>query len=299
MNKVLTFLILVYFATNSIAQTYQPFPTSNAVWREESGGLRFNNCADYQYTITGDTNIKNLTYHKLQKTGVQYLQDQNEFCTKIISKNINHYSGCFRNDIISKRVYLIRPNDTSESLLYDFSLNIGDSLPASRGLKVKTIDSVYLNGVYHKRFSFGDCYGRKRYPIEGIGGTFGLLFPYYCHFEHGYELLCFKVNNQPIYPDNSTSCSLAKWLGQKSTSNISLSIYPNPSSNKFFIQLNNQTIKYNKLEIINSNGQKCLSMPVDVGSEPVEVNIEKLTKGLYLVKLMNEQGYIFTKMIKN
>lgn len=78
-----------------------------------------------------------------------------------------------------------------------------------------------------------------------------------------------------------------------------LKIYPNPANNKIYIELISGVLTYNKLEILNSNGQKCLSMPVDIGSEPFEVNVEKLNKGLYLVKLMNDEGYIFTKMIKN
>jgi len=87
MKKIILFLIICNFFIVIIkAQTnvYHPFPDSNALWREYSGGYQCSCCSDYQYFITGDTIINSFTYHKIKKSGVKYSEDMSGFCTNII-----------------------------------------------------------------------------------------------------------------------------------------------------------------------------------------------------------------------
>lgn len=78
-----------------------------------------------------------------------------------------------------------------------------------------------------------------------------------------------------------------------------IKVYPNPSNSKIMIDLSKANLLYDKLEVINANGQICLQETVFKGNETLELNVGNLNPGLYLIKLSNEQGYSFTKMIKN
>lgn len=116
--------------------------------------------------------------------------------------------------------------------------------------------------------------------------------------QNNYSYRC-KVEDQGCSDSTKIALLTVKTIGINKVLNSGIKIYPNPANSKIFIELTNGALTYKKLEIFNGNGQKCLSIPVDIGSQPIEVNVEKLNKGLYLVKLMNDEGYIFTKMIKN
>lgn len=77
---------------------------------------------------------------------------------------ISYGGGLIRNDTSTKKVYTIGP----DSLLYDFSLNVGDSVKlkyCSSGKVITTIDSVLVGTGYRKRFIFYN--GNQM--IEGIG----------------------------------------------------------------------------------------------------------------------------------
>ena len=76
-------------------------------------------------------------------------------------------------------------------------------------------------------------------------------------------------------------------------------IYPNPANTKVTIDVSNSVQKYDKLEIINSSGQVCVLQNIEKGSKIMEVNLEQINSGLYLIKLSNDNGYSISKMMKN
>lgn len=76
-------------------------------------------------------------------------------------------------------------------------------------------------------------------------------------------------------------------------------IYPNPANTKVTIDLSNTTNSYQKLEVLNANGQVCIVQPIEKGSETMEVDLERINPGLYLIKLSNDDGYSYRKLMKN
>ena len=76
-------------------------------------------------------------------------------------------------------------------------------------------------------------------------------------------------------------------------------IYPNPANTKVTIDLSNAINTYQKLEILNSNGQVCITQPIEAGNDIIDIDLEKIARGLYLIKLGNENGYSYKKLIKN
>ncbi len=58
-------LIIAFFATESHAQEYVPFPLSNAIWSEVFTQWQPDIVETYQFGIEGDTVYNNTQYSKL------------------------------------------------------------------------------------------------------------------------------------------------------------------------------------------------------------------------------------------
>jgi len=83
----------------------------------------------YQQFITGDTVINGLIYHKLEENGIF---EWEAYPIPISSGSylyFHQYAGCFRED--NKVIYYISPTGTAENYLYNFNLNVGDTLPSN------------------------------------------------------------------------------------------------------------------------------------------------------------------------
>ncbi len=88
-------------------------------------------------------------------------------------------------------------------------------------------------------------------------------------------------------------------FGVKKIETLDFKIYPNPANTKVTVDMRNSTHRYDKIEIINANGQTCIVQPINNGSETSEIDLERIKTGLYLIKLSSDQGYSYLKMIKN
>ncbi|GAJ19261.1 unnamed protein product, partial [marine sediment metagenome] len=96
------------------------------------------------------------------------------------------YYGAIRNTI-DKKVVLIRATQKNPDIIYDFNLDIGDSIKhgygSHAGLTVDYIDSVEYCGVFHKRYITDSLPHDLHALIEGIGSTYGFIDPVFPHFE--------------------------------------------------------------------------------------------------------------------
>jgi Secretion system C-terminal sorting domain len=307
MKKYLQFFSTLFVANIATAQVYQPFPTNSAIWREKHTGLA-TECTDYQYTITGDTIVNDLTYHKLQKTGVSYIQSFNGLCTGDILGPIDDYAGCFREDIEAKKVYFLYPTETIELLLYDFNLQVGDTVPSlitdQQILTVSSIDSVLLNGIYHKRYAINNCDGSggfiPLYFMEGVGGTYGLLRFSLCPFEDFNNLLCFSVNEQLIYndPDFTEDCVLISVGAEENKFEKSVLLYPIPANDILKIKFDKHKSMATAIGIFNALGTAVKSQQIVAGVQETSIDLSDLADGIYFAII--KQGSLATtkKVVK-
>ncbi|MEQ8909500.1 MAG: hypothetical protein RIC95_09935 [Vicingaceae bacterium] len=197
MKKLLLILSIIISTSTAFAQTnlYHSFPDSNVVWNFNLQHYCFSIGGaneDYSITITGDTMISNQTYQKVE---TPYVQSN-------VSGNCNVYTsgykGAIREDIGAKKVYFMPPNQNVEELLYDFSLQVGDSLKGylegGQNPTIVAIDSVLVGNSYRKRWMIDTNKFYPTYIIEGIGSTFGLLHQITLKIANfpNYRLNCFQ-----------------------------------------------------------------------------------------------------------
>ncbi|HEX7413893.1 MAG TPA: T9SS type A sorting domain-containing protein [Bacteroidia bacterium] len=263
-KHTLLILTLLFVFKTGYGQTnvYHPFPDSNAVWMSGCNGLSVGGgCACQgmpcifisatQDSLGGDTMIGSYKYYKLWEESTNTLWvDGPPTCPPGVN-NYNTtfynyvYDGAIRQNISLRKVYYMPPLTTHDTLLYNFNLHLGDTLPATfinaaNYAYVSKVDSFLITGNYHKRFwlwlvgSTPPTSSDSGYAaiIEGMGSTNGLFTvgPELV-FEYSCALNCIKINEVSIYPTATTTCTSLHLAGIKPIENkVLFSISPNPSN---------------------------------------------------------------------
>ncbi len=299
MRKLLL-VILLFYAISGKSQTwiYHSMPDSNAVWNFEA----INPCPqivnliqNFSITISGDTTINSITYHKLF---TPYVMES--YIGTNCGSTFPGYKGAVRQDTSLKRAYVVKPFNNIEQLLYDFNMQIGDTVKgviASISVDADTvisIDSILVGGSYRKKWNITNGIS----IIEGLGSTYGLVqnstagligtFP-------NFLITCFSQNGVSIYPNNSTTCPLISSLNTLSETAKEIKIYPNPSKGVFIVDFNGLEIK----EIILNDlfGQLILK---ENTSNSINLSIDNLKTGLYILIVTDKNNKsTFRKIISS
>lgn len=264
------------------AQTYiyHPFPDSNANWnfsfnRDQcpfGGAWEY-----YSYYISGDTSINNEIYHKIS---TPFVSTYNlGYCPQL---HFPGYKGAIRQDIPNKKVYFIPPLSSTENLLYDFTMEIGDTVPGfitsySDDIVI-SIDSVFVGDDYRKRWLTNSDY--DIYYIEGIGSTYGLLeyspggmfdAPYY-------YLDCFIQNEQTIYPDPELPCQLITSVNNNEDLKDIFDVYPSPAKDILFID----NASGSHVQLFSITG--LLISESEIKTEHFELKLKGVPAGMYYLR---------------
>jgi hypothetical protein len=178
-------IILLAFILNSsfflFAQSYRPFPTHSGTWSYRYYDDWHNPTTDGSgYSMSGDTVISGLNYKKM--------------FTDI------YYSGGIRES--GKIIYFYPDTASQEYVLYDFNLNIGDTIIHPFGgavcsndtITIDYVDSVLTPDGYHRQLhlsSFATW-------IEGIGSMSYLLQPAQVACVSGNDILEYMEGDSTI-----------------------------------------------------------------------------------------------------
>ena len=197
------------FLKSSPAQTYTPFPDSNAVWNILEMDSYYPDSTKYNtvhYALFGDTIINAISYSKL------FYNDGLIDSTIHITSPNTIYLGALREENSIKKIYYLPKDSANEILLYNFEINVGDTffIPFQQSswiniLKCMGKDSILINNLYRKTYDMWHplSYTWTRW-IEGIGGNKGLLDDF-STFNTSNKLLCFYDNDILTYRlDSST-----------------------------------------------------------------------------------------------
>lgn len=283
------FLIVSKFCFGQSA-VYHPLPDSNAYWTETSFWLYPGPpitpvYATYTVFMEGDTVINSQVYTKLYENGAYGAFGPQIFYTHV-------YKGAFRQDIAAKKAFIVFPSGSTESVLYDFNLNVGDTINFNVPSNVVLdIDSVLVGGAWHKRFLLEDLgwggtglIDTNYALIEGVGSTLGLLQPIVTPFENGSHLECFSHINVS-YPPN-TNCNFHTSITEVPDPN-SFNVYPNPASDFILIP----PVRTSRFEIINATGEVVLARNESFDKNTSSlIDISDLRSGLYIIRTENRIG---------
>lgn len=290
MQKKIFYTLLCCIISNlCAAQNYTSFDFNNGLWEEEYYHMQHQR-SRYNYYIDGDTVINNLTYQKLYRIGeLTYSYGTTYASWHSFSTNM----GFIREDN-NKKVYHLQGN--IEERLYDFDIALGDtvSIPTIAysydSAIVVAVDSVFICSTMRQRYKLdpiGTQLMHDLYWTEGIGSSHGLI-PRYSWFESGVIHVC--------YSDSTCATPCSNFLSTmkvKSQYSKLATVYPNPSSEKSIIQLNNEATT-TKIQVINNIGQVILNKRTNNQEEQLDLSSWPI--GLYVIKLEYDQ-YIETHFL--
>ena len=220
-----------------------------------------------------------------------------------------------REDTLLNKVYfrLLYAVDTTEHILYDYNLDVGDTLKIDfQGkhfrYKIDALDSVQMAGLYYKRWQTTTGLGRM-YLIEGIGTNMTPMAVIYPNtFENSNQLQCFSNNglrhrckpstpvmnpqpNSPNFFDNDSSCVKYSAPPDEVGSLQSGSkprIVPNPGGKEAMLILPSTTGHYSLTirdvvgRVVSTVRQSCAQQ------QPIGTLLQ--TEGLYFYSLQLENG---------
>ncbi|MCF8278303.1 MAG: T9SS type A sorting domain-containing protein [Flavobacteriales bacterium] len=205
---------------------------------------------------------------------------------------------------MNKKVYFKQHSSVSDTLLYDFDLSIGDTLPptlindpSNETNVVSSIDSILIGNDYHKRFGISLGYDSNYVDlIEGIGNSFGLMGLLVPPFERGTYLYCVTIDGETVYPDSSYDCPLLLTGIEEDYPSLRIQpkIYPNPSTGYVNIEATGSdqwmTVKlYNTLGVL-------IRMDQFRTSQLFQYELPEV-KGMYLMQLIDGDGFEFNQNI--
>jgi len=293
-------------------EDYVPFPKINATWST----LRINSWVEparevIMYSPIRRDSIEGILYQILR---VHYLSGYTESTLAFREEN--------------KQVFVRIPNLSGEHLLYDFNLDIGDTIFYNVGGYYHRND-VYLYSSFHYKvvesidtISLADGSKRKRfnlinscdYPsrdtwVEGIGSTgwVGFLNPFINSATMGgdnYTFVCFEQNREVLYLNTfyCEDCSCRKQPNNVVDIVLSdIAIFPNPTTGElritnYELRITNYELRIKKVELYGIVGNLVQSLYVE--DNEIEMNIQNLQNGVYFVKITTEQGMLIKKIVK-
>ncbi len=261
MKKTIPILLycFLFFVHNSNAQKIRFTDTSNK-WKFEYNS--WGNGNHYTYTDSyylGDSVINGKSY--------VFFKDR----------------GFVREDTTLGRVFIL--NDTTDYILYDYNLKVGDTFVDRYTPDTLIITQAYtiiINGINHKIWESTSLVGRavSFILIEGIGDVSRK------YFENGSWLICFKNNGSNVYITQYSSaegCVLS--VKDNIPDKLFTTITPNPANEYSTINFP-YTIQQGQLLIINSIGQVVADKEVH---NRQEIRLGSLsTSGLYYYKLIDK-----------
>lgn len=300
MKKLLLLLATVITLTAK-AQTsvYHPFPEDSATWVTDIAyNTCFGYCSSIFYEMKGDTIINSQSYNKIYiRSGrFYYIVWPPNAVVGVDSFSVCSYMGAIRQDIINKKVYFIDSTMTVDTLLYDFDLVVGDSIQSwynkwymSWPMIVSGIDSISINGDYHKRFKFQGYFQDFQCLVEGIGWTGELFGTHLNGSPLVTALACFNGNiflgesfmNQCAA---SLNCSISIGINEQNKQEH-FNLFPNPFTDKINFTINNN--EHSEVIIYDITSRKILQQKF---INSVSLNTEQLAKGLYLYEVRSKDS---------
>lgn len=290
MKRIFLNIIIVFFAISINAQTDFPFATENKIWSE----IMFSWTSLYTtyYKLQGDTIINDKSYKFIYESRDSLMQNWTRGTSFLIRIDSN------------QRVY--KYESSEEYLIYDFSLQTGDSIDISHisprqasYVKVDSTDSILVNGQYRKRIIFESWY--KEVWIEGIGSLSSPFNPFINNFtaDISFELLCVTDNDTLIYQNPIFNTCYKYWINGvheiDNQKDLNINIYPMPILTTATIIINDNTSESWTVKIINNLGQVVANYFANDNS--FIFNSEGINPGLYILTVNSDKKFMARKII--
>lgn len=282
MRRVLSIFVFVILAKVSLAQNYIPLLGQLNEWKFTTC---YFGCTTVTYYTDGDTLVNGLNYKILD--GYHYVSR----------------SFLLHEDVTTKQITLVKfgPGQFNSYLLYDFSLQEGDSMVMSNSISpfpnhdgYFLVDSIRMrlmpDGIQHKTFYFSRTpsnSGPNIHPIwvEGVGSLSLINAPGgQPDINEVGTLSCHFKDNVLTYSnlDSIQGCTAEHFLGVEAVDLTSVEVFPNPSRNSVQISgINSDAV----ISVFNSNGVQIRIEEEQYTENGCEFSLMNNPAGIYFIQI--------------
>ncbi len=292
MKRIILTQVLLLAITCSIGQTYTPFLQNIGWCVEEYYGT---GSVMNAYENDGDTIIGSLSYSKLIQNEISFL---------------------LREDTTLKKVWVILPDSTTETLLYDFSVSLGSQINlsyvggATITYNIESFDSINTPLGARKRITLNTTdtiYDPLLYWIEGVGSSYSPIFltdPTFSFGDIGHCLIC---SYQSIgIQSYSGSCGIpcislpggpcySFIVGIEENKSENSGIFITPGNNQVTIK-SRSTKRIESIRLVSIEG-KIMRSQQRINERSITIRTNSCPKGIYLIEAIMEDGEVITKKL--
>ncbi len=267
-------LLLMAGGVTMQAQEYLPIAQKGNEWHTfETGVWQINNYVNW---CSGDTLIGNVRYMKIMGT----MNDSYPIFYTLLREEDGK---------VWKRYSIAHP----ETLLYDFTASVGDTLTIGdfgQRLIIDSIGTVQIGNADRKKFwlrlqsNNPGGYQFTETWVEGIGSDYGLLWSGYLAIPDGWHcLLCFHQNGELIWENPEYSdCTFNGVINEvEENDDAGITVYPNPARDRIVIEGEEVC----SVQVYNALGQM-----VKTVQDTNEISVAGLPEGVYLLKVTEADG---------
>lgn len=270
-----------------LSLTAQSFPVeSGSAWRGIVYGLA--GPIPVASVMCGDTTIHNIKFNKIYQ--INYGLDGTFYNS--------FYRACTRVD--QQKVWAIPSGLDEEILLYDFGVEVGDTLhlqfldfEAFIEYYTESIDTIVIDGQTRKMIRFQTSYGIPDVWIEGIGSIMGPLDRGFFIIDAQPGLTCYLKDGDVIYKTEETescesglTCAIVTSSEEVPQAN-GIKIYPNPANADVWVESEIQGPI--QVEIFAADG-KLVSTAGYPEGQLARVNTAALAPGMYSFKISSKNN---------
>lgn len=288
MRSLYVLIGIVFITLSSIAQPYIPMINENHTW---SVDIHYYTPGQPYYIITqqltyeGETVMVNgLTYRRIRRA--------------------NSSSACLVREE-NGRIYKYSTSLNAEILMYDFTLEIGDTMilplfdycydgggTGQIPITVVAVTTQNIAGQDRKviEFDLSSMFGTEIW-VEGIGSIRG-FDPYGedVDFVEGTNLVCFTITDNTYFFNGADSCDNTT-LEVSENSSEKIVLYPNPVTASSILQLP-EALGVNHIKIFDVNGK--LVRDESINKPYFMIEMMRYRSGLYFYQVYNENALVQT-----
>ena len=272
-------LLLMAGEVTMQAQEYLPIAQKGNEWHTLSTTLF--GYSNYVNWCSGDTIIGDVRYMKIMGT---------------LNDGYPHLFTVLREE--DGKVWKRHLNTSMETLLYDFTASVGDTLcfgEPGASFVLDSISMVQIGDVDRRKFWFGleyDGLGNPRAKetwVEGIGSDFGLLWSgYYGVYDGWHCLLCFHQYGELVWQNPEYNTCTYPYDAVEGNKDSEITLYPNPAKEKVTIE----GLEAAEVKVFNAFGQLVKTIQ---GTN--EIPVADLPQGVYMLRIADIEGRIFLEKV--
>ena len=212
----------------------------------------------------------------------------------------NHNVGAnYIRENANNQVYLSPGvNGDSESLIYDFTLLLGDTIDLPEYFSnqyltwtVTDVTTVFMANSNRKQITL-EWNGNIEIWYEGIGSSKGFLYSGYMPIDFDENLSCYFQNNNLLH--STGTCNTASIEERNSSFAEKFNLFPNPANKQLNISSSLTDYSIEIYSILGASVLKTKSTTV-----LNQLDISNLEQGFYLIILKTETNTATFKLVKN